>query len=67
MIPLSHLSFVQCRQEKFRPKKKVEIKVFHSVVMVGGGGGGGDGKAVKLDMNFCDFFNLIIFTISNKA
>ena len=31
------------------------------------GGGGGDGKAVKLDMNFCDFFNLIIFTISNKA
>ena len=30
MIPLSHLSFVQCRQEKFRPKKKVKIKVFHS-------------------------------------
>ena len=68
MIPLSHLLFVQCRQEKFRPKKKVEIKVFHSVVMVGGGGGGGGGgKAVKHDMNFCDFFNLIIFTISNKA
>ena len=40
MIPLSHLSYVQCRQEKFRPKKKVKIKVFHSVVMVGGGGGG---------------------------
>ena len=69
MIPLSYLSFVQCRQEKFRPKKKVEIKVFHSVVMVGGeeGGGGGREKAVKHDMNFCNFFNLIIFTISNKA
>ena len=66
MIPLSHLSFVQCRQEKFRPKKKVKLKVFHSVVMVGGGGGGA-GKAAKHDMNFCYFFNLIIFTISNKA
>ena len=46
MIPLSHLSFVQCRQEKFRPKKKVEIKVFHSVVMVvvGDGVGGGEGE-----------------------
>ena len=47
MIPLSYLSFVQCRQEKFRPKKKVEIKVFHSVVMVGGeegGGGRGEGR-----------------------
>ena len=43
MIPLSHLSYVQCRQEKFRPKKKVKIKVFHSVVMDGGGGGGGGG------------------------
>ena len=63
MIPLSYLSFVQCRQEKFRPKKKVKIKVFHSVVMVGGGGA----KAAKHDMNFCNFFHLIIFTISNKA
>ena len=63
MIPLSYLSFVQCRQDKFRPKKKVKIKVFHSVVMVEGGGR----KAAKHDMNFCNFFNLIIFTISNKA
>ena len=44
MIPLSHLSFVQCRQEKFRPKKKIKIKVFHSVVIVGGGAGGGGGS-----------------------
>ena len=65
MILLSHLSFVQYRQEKFRPKKKIKIKVFHSVVIVGGGEGGA--KAVKHDMNFGDFFNLIIFTISNKA
>ena len=32
---LSHLSFVQCKQVKFRPKKKIKIKVFHSVVAVG--------------------------------
>ena len=44
MIPLSHLSFVQCRQEKFRSKKKIKIKVFHSVVIVGGWGGGGGGQ-----------------------
>ena len=35
MIPLSHLSFVQCEQVKFRSKKKVEIKVSRSVVAVG--------------------------------
>ena len=35
MIPLSHLSFVQCEHAKFRPKKKVKIKVSHSVVAVG--------------------------------
>ena len=35
MIPLSHLSFVQCEQVKFRPKKNVKIKVSHSVVAVG--------------------------------
>ena len=34
MSPLSHLSFVQCEQVKFRPKKNVKIKVFHSVVAV---------------------------------
>ena len=35
MIPLSHYSFVQCEQVKFRPKKKFKIKVFYSVVAVG--------------------------------
>ena len=34
MIPLSHLSFVQCEQVKSRPKKKVKIKVPHTVVAV---------------------------------
>ena len=37
----------------------------------GGGGGGGRGggcaKAVRYDMNFCNFFNLHNFTVSNKA
>ena len=46
MIPLSHLSFAQGGQVKCRPKKKVIIKVSHSVVAEGtvcvcGGGGGG--------------------------
>ena len=48
MIPLSHLSFAQGGQVKCRPKKKVIIKVSHSVVAegtvcvcAGGGGGGG--------------------------
>ena len=45
MIPLSHLSFVQCEQVKFPPKKKVKIKVSRSIVAVGAmcvcvGGGG---------------------------
>ena len=35
MFPLSHLPFVQCEQVKFRPKKKVKIKVSQSVVAVG--------------------------------
>ena len=45
MIPLSHLSFAQGGQVKWRPKKKVIIKVSHSVVAEGtvcvcvGGGG----------------------------
>ena len=46
MIPMSHLSFVQCKQIKFRPKKNVTMKVSHSVVAVGivaGGRGGGTG------------------------
>ena len=46
MIPLSNLSFAQGGQVKCRPKKKVMIKVSHSVVAEGtvcvwGGGGGG--------------------------
>ena len=66
MIPLSHLSFAQDGQVKCLPKKKVMIKVSHSVVAEGtvcvcGGGGGGRGgegaKAVRHDMNFCNFFN----------
>ena len=48
MIPLSHLSFAQGGQVKCRPKKKVIIKVSHSVVaegtVCGGGGGGGGGR-----------------------
>ena len=47
MIPMSHLSFVQCEQIKFRPKKNVKMKVSHSVVAVGivaGGRGGGGGR-----------------------
>ena len=75
MIPLSHLSFAQGGRVKCRPKKKVMIKVFHSVVAEGtvcvcGGGGGGGGagtKAVRHDRNFCNFFNLNNFTASNKA
>ena len=61
MIPLSHLSFVQCEQIKFRPKKNVKMEVSHSVVSVGivarvGGGGrdgGGNSCHVTHDMNFC--------------
>ena len=40
---------------------------------VWGGGGGGGGmrgegaKAVRHDRNFCNFFNLNNFTVSNKA
>ena len=43
MILMSHLSFTQCKQIKFRPKKNVKIKVSHSVLAVGivAGGGGG--------------------------
>ena len=36
---LIHLSFVQCEQVRFRPKKKVKVKVTHSVVAGTGGGG----------------------------
>ena len=54
MMPMSYLSFVQCEQIKFRPKKNVEMKVSHSVVAVrivavGGGGGGGGGGGVRVE------------------
>ena len=35
MIPLFHLSFAQAGQVKCRPKKRVMIKVSHSVVAEG--------------------------------
>ena len=61
MIPLSHLSFVQCEQVKLRPKRRVEIKVSRSVTAVGtvcvcveGGGGG-----VQHDMNLISSISLI--------
>ena len=55
MIPLSHLSFAQGGQVKCLPKKKVIIKVSHSIVaegtvcvcVGGGGGGGGGGQGCK--------------------
>ena len=67
MIPLSHLSFVQGGQVKCLPKKKVLIKVSHSVVAEGTVCVGGGAKAVRHDRNFCNFFNLNNFTVSNKA
>ena len=46
MIPMSHLSFAQCEQLKFRPKKMDKMKVYHGVVALGimGGGGGSVGR-----------------------
>ena len=71
MIPMSHLSFVQCEQIKFRPKKNVKMKESHSVVAVGivarGRRGRGNSCHVTHDMNFCNFLNLLSFTIPNKA
>ena len=63
MIPLSHLSIAQDGQVKCRPKKKVIIKVSHSVVAEGtvcvcAGGGA---KAVRHDRNFCNFFLICFF------
>ena len=55
-------------------QEKVIIKVSQSVVAEGtvcvcvwGGGGGGGAKAVRHDRNFCNFFNLNNFTVSNIA
>ena len=74
MIPMSHMSFVQCEQIKFRPKKNVKMKVSHSVVAVevvvgerGSSGRGWNSCHVTHDMIFCNFFNLLSFTIPNKA
>ena len=65
---LVHLSFAQGGQVKCRPKKKVIIKVSHSVVAEGTVCVGWTGtKAVRHDRNFCNFFNLNNFTVSNKA
>ena len=65
---LVHLSFAQGGQVKCRPKKKVIIKVSHSVVAEGTVCVGCRGiKAVRHDRNFCNFFNLNNFTVSNKA
>ena len=63
MIPMSHLSIAQDGQVKCRRKKKVIIKVSHSVVAKGtvcmcvGGGA----KAVRHDRNFCNFFLICFF------
>ena len=38
-----------------------------SVCVCVGGGGGEGAKAVRHDRNFCNFFNLNNFTVSNKA
>ena len=53
MIPLSYLSFVQCEQVKFRPKKKVKITVSHRVVAVG---------TVDTLLSFNFLFNLFCFS-----
>ena len=66
MIPLSHMSFAQGGQVKCRPKKKVIIKVSHSVaaeetvcVCVGGGGGGGKGGGCKGRQAWQEFLQFI--------
>ena len=51
MIPMSHMSFVQCEQIKFRLKKNVKTKASHSVVAVGivaGEGGGSAGQGGRI-------------------
>ena len=72
MISLSHLSFVQCEQVKFRPKtqEKGLNKDIHSIVLWPKGQGRGQGEnAVRHDMNLISAMslNLISFTIFNKA
>ena len=65
MIPLSHLSFAQGEQVKCRPKKRVIIKVSHSVVAEGTVCV--EWRGTKAVRNFCNFFNLNNFTVSNKT
>ena len=48
MIPMSHFSFVQCEQLKFRPKKNDKMKVYHGVVAVGIVGGGGGRRGIHV-------------------
>ena len=63
MIPLSHLSFAQGGQVKCRLKKKVIIKVSHSVVAEGTvcvcvGGGGGSGVGVQRPSGITGIFEI---------
>ena len=63
MIPLSHLSFVQCEQVKFRPKTQEkglnkDIPWCYDRRDRGGSRGGG-GEAVKHDINFISAISLI--------
>ena len=56
MIPMSHMSFVQCEQIKFRLKKNVKTKASHSVVAVGivagkEGGSAGQGGILEIGNN----------------
>ena len=66
MIPMYHLSFVQCEQIKFRPKKNVKMKVSHSVVAVGivaggkGGGGRGGGEFMSCHTRH-EFLQFLLF------
>ena len=66
MSPLSHtLSFVQCEQVKFRPKRKVKKcsggRRDSECVQWGGGGGGVKGGRIEsrhaFNLNFCNSFN----------
>ena len=70
MIPMSHLSFVQCEQIKFRPKKTVKMKVSHSVVAVGivageraGEGGGRGGIHVMSNLTWISAISLICLVL----
>ena len=59
MVPLSHLSCVLCEQVKFRPKKKVKMKVSYSVVSVETVYVCGGGASIKHNMNLISAISLI--------